>query len=147
MTAQQNETIRKFGYPATLLREYAHWVVLLRPKQITAGSMVLACKGEVARMPDVSVEAYTELKLVTGDLERALAAHLAPDKINYILLMMVDPHVHFHVVPRYATPREVAGVSIADTAWPKPPVMSDAADLDEAQFAVLLGELRVAWPR
>jgi hypothetical protein len=30
-----NETINKFGYPKTLLKEYKHWVVLLRPKQAT----------------------------------------------------------------------------------------------------------------
>ena len=30
-----NETIRKFGYPETLVKEYTHWVVLLRPKQPT----------------------------------------------------------------------------------------------------------------
>ena len=35
-----NDTIVKFGYPWTLLAEYDRWVVLLRQKQVTAGSMV-----------------------------------------------------------------------------------------------------------
>jgi len=30
-----NDTIRKFGYPDTLIHEYDHWVVLLRPQQVT----------------------------------------------------------------------------------------------------------------
>src|SRR3546814_2464599 len=34
-----NDTILKFGYPATLIREYEHWVVLLRPAQLTLGSL------------------------------------------------------------------------------------------------------------
>ena len=37
-----NETIRKFGYPATLVREFEHWLVLARPAQPTLGSLVLA---------------------------------------------------------------------------------------------------------
>ncbi len=37
-----NKTIVRFGYPATLVAEYEHWVVLLRPEQPTLGSLVLA---------------------------------------------------------------------------------------------------------
>lgn len=33
-----NETILKFNYPDSLIREYDHWVVLLRPAQVTIGS-------------------------------------------------------------------------------------------------------------
>ena len=76
-------------------------VVLLRPGQITAGAMVLACKEQAERLPDVSAAAYAELPRVTADLEAALAASFVPDKINYILLMMVDRYVHWHVVPRW----------------------------------------------
>ena len=38
-----HETLLKFNYPNTLLREYQHWAVLLRPKQVTVGSLVLIC--------------------------------------------------------------------------------------------------------
>ena len=45
-----NETIQRFGYPATLIAEYEHWVVLLRPAQPTLGSLVLAAKGEATSL-------------------------------------------------------------------------------------------------
>ena len=45
-----NETMRKFGYPDTLIREYEHWVVLLRPAQVTLGSLVLAAKSDADRI-------------------------------------------------------------------------------------------------
>ena len=32
--AGMNPTIEKFGYPATLLKEIEHWLVLLRPAQV-----------------------------------------------------------------------------------------------------------------
>ena len=34
--------MRKFGAPATCIHDYSHWSVLLRPVQITLGSLVLA---------------------------------------------------------------------------------------------------------
>jgi len=141
-----NETMEKFGYPDTMLGDYAHWAVLLRPGQITAGAMVLACKEEAERLPDVTAEAYAELPRVTGDLEAALAAVLAPDKINYILLMMVDKYVHWHVIPRYERPREAVGVSFEDTGWPRYPVLNQATDLTDEQFSALRDLLRRSWP-
>ncbi len=141
-----NETIEKFGYPDTLLGEYDHWVVLLRPGQITAGCMVLACKEEAERLPDVSAEAYGELPRVTGDLEATLRRNFDPQKINYILLMMVDKYVHWHVIPRYDSPREMGGVTFEDTGGPRYPALTDAAALTDTQFKDLRDLLRANWP-
>lgn len=41
-----NETILQFNYPASVIHEYDSWIVLMRPQQVTVGSLVLACKGE-----------------------------------------------------------------------------------------------------
>ena len=147
MEKTMNETIEKFGYPDTLLGDYVHWVVLLRPGQITAGCMVLACKEEAGRVPDVSAEAFAELPRVTGDLEAALSRSFEPQKMNYILLMMVDKYVHWHVIPRYDSPREMAGVTFEDTGWPRYPTLTDAAALSDAQFAELRDLLRANWPK
>jgi len=38
------------------------------------------------------------------------------------MLMMVDPDVHFHVLPRYENPREFGGRTHNDRFWPKPPI-------------------------
>ena len=56
-----NQTIEKFGYPGTLIREYDHWVVLLRPAQATLGALILACKDEASRFSDITLEAFTEM--------------------------------------------------------------------------------------
>ena len=89
-----NETIVKFGYPETLIREYNDWVVLLRPAQVTIGSLVLACKLDVDSMGQVPSAAFTELATITSDIESSLGEVFQNDKINYLLLMMVDKHVH-----------------------------------------------------
>jgi diadenosine tetraphosphate (Ap4A) HIT family hydrolase len=41
-------------------------------------------------------------------------------KINYLMLMMVDPHVHFHVLPRYEGDRSHGGIEVVDAGWPGP---------------------------
>lgn len=42
-----NATMTKFGFPRTLVAETAHWTVLVRPQQVTLGSLVLVCKEPV----------------------------------------------------------------------------------------------------
>lgn len=116
-----NDTARKFGYPDMVLKEYSHWVVLLRPWQVTLGSLVLVCKDDAKSFGSISEAAAFELKRVTQDCERALKAAFAYEKINYLMLMMVDPDVHFHVIPRYSTVKIYAGQEFRDPFWPKPP--------------------------
>ena len=129
-----------------MLGEYEHWVVLLRPEQVTAGCMVLACKEDAERMPDVSPEAFAELSKVTGDLETCLKRTFDFAKINYLLFMMVDRHVHWHVVPRYDGPREAVGVAFNDPGWPRHPRMGELVSLSEEQFQGLHGLLSRNWP-
>ena len=68
-----NETIAKFGYPETLVAEYTHWVVLLRPAQPTLGSLVLAAKSEASRFPDLGGMLYRDVIEVA---EKRVAAFL-----------------------------------------------------------------------
>jgi diadenosine tetraphosphate (Ap4A) HIT family hydrolase len=86
------------------------------------------------------------LGIVTGAIEAALAEAVRYSKINYLMLMMVDPHVHFHVIPRYEGERQAAGLSIADSGWPKMPVLGDAVELDADQIEALVDWLRQRWP-
>ena len=141
-----NATIEKFGYPATLIREYVHWVVLLRPAQPTLGSLVLAARSQATAFGDLPPDAHAELTTITKAIETVLAATVGPEKLNYLMLMMVDPHVHFHVIPRYEGSRERNGVAYTDTGWPKLPDLGAAITLDEAQVADLVGWLGGAWP-
>jgi len=142
-----NDTIRKFGYPSSQLHEYRSWVVLLRPAQPTLGSLVLACKDDATSLGTVSAETYAELAVAAADLERAVREALNCQKFNYLALMMVDPHVHFHVIPRYSEPREFEGTTYRDAAWPKPPDLTSVLALTPAQMAALHARLRAAWAR
>jgi diadenosine tetraphosphate (Ap4A) HIT family hydrolase len=125
-----NATIEKFGWPATLIAEFTHWVVLLRPAQPTLGSLVLAAKSDATAFGDLPAEAHAELKTVTMAIEAALGKAVDYARINYLMLMMVDPHVHFHVIPRYEGTRSAAGVTVPDAGWPGQPDLGAAVKLD-----------------
>ena len=137
-----NETIGKFGHPATLIAEYEHWVVLLRPAQPTLGALVLAAKSDATAFGDLPAAAHAELKVATAAIETALTQAVGYAKINYLMLMMVDPNVHFHVLPRYDGERSGAGLTIGDAGWPAQPDLGQAVKLDEAQTAALVGWLK-----
>jgi diadenosine tetraphosphate (Ap4A) HIT family hydrolase len=132
-----NPTIEKFGFPATLIKEFEHWVVLLRPAQVTLGSLVLAAKSDATAYAGLPREAFAELAEAIAAIERALAAFTQYERINYLMLMMVDPNVHFHVIPRYSGARQWGGIDFPDTGWPGPPQLGSAIALEQAQIAAL----------
>ena len=140
-----NHTIARFGHPATLVRDYRHWVVLLRPAQVTAGSLVLAAKSEATAYGALPQDAFIEQGLIIAGMEAALRHAVAYERINYLMLMMVDPHVHFHVFPRYSGSRSFGGLDIPDHGWPKAPDLASAARLDAGGIARGVAELASAW--
>ena len=137
-----NETMRKFGYPQSLVAEFEHWVVLLRPAQPTLGSLVLAAKSDATALSDLSAEAHAEMKRVSTAIETALRGFVDYAKINYLMLMMVDPHVHAHVIPRYEGSRMFEGTEFADAGWPKLPDLGSAVTLDDRQTASMVAALK-----
>ena len=136
-----NATIAKFGFPATLVREFDHWLVLLRPAQVTLGSLVLAAKSEATAYGDLPAAAFAEQAAVVAAIERALAAFCRYERINYLMLMMVDRQVHFHVIPRYSGARTWGGREFADAGWPGVPDLKSAVALDAESIARMRDEL------
>ena len=132
-----NATMAKFGYPENLIKDYVYWAVLLRPQQATLGALVLICKEDAAALSAISAGAFSELKEITSAIESSLKGCFNYDKINYLMLMMVDPDVHFHILPRYSTSRVFNQAEFADPGWPGPPDLgrsNDVGDLVKQQI-------------
>ena len=142
-----NQTMLKFGYPDSVVGETTFWCALLRPRQLTAGCLVLVCKGDGTGLGNISPEAGAELPTVASKIEAAVGAAFSPEKFNYLAFMMNDPHVHFHVIPRYSQSVEVGGAEIPDPTWTKPPNMEAAADLTDDQKTIIHNMLKDNWPR
>lgn len=116
-----NKTMQKFGAPNTIIRQYQHWSILLRPIQITLGSLVLVAHNPVSAFSELSRASFTELHEITGQIESTMSKAFKYDKLNYLMLMMVDPDVHFHVIPRYAEPKKFVDILFIDPGWPGAP--------------------------
>ena len=119
-------TLQKFGYPGTLIKELDHWCVVMRPAQATLGAVVLIAKSNVTSVAALPTPAYAELQHATGIIENGLRKFRSFDKINYLAFMMVDPQVHFHILPRYQAPQVFDGTTFLDPGWPALPDMKSA---------------------
>jgi len=140
-----NATMLKFGYPDSLVRDYEHWSVLLRPAQVTLGSLVLAAKSEATAFGQLPPGAHAELAIVTREMEASLAKLIDYQRINYLMLMMVDPHVHFHVFPRYEGNRVIEGEELVDSGWPGPPDLKSGRPLPASAARRLQRRLVEDW--
>ncbi len=140
-----NATAEKFGYPDSLIKEYQHWLVLARPQQVTLGSLVLVCKEPVTRFSDVSRGAFTALREAIAAIEATLSGLYKYQKINYLMLMMVDPDVHYHVIPRYDCARSFSGQQVLDHGWPAAPALGEFVEFDAEARAQLIAALQAAW--
>ena len=136
-----NATIAKFGYPATRIAETEHWLILLRPQAVTLGSLVLAAKSDATSYGALPLGAFADQAVAVARIEAALRAFISPEKINYLMLMMVDPHVHFHVIPRYAGSRTFDEAEFPDRGWPGMPDMTSARSLDPAMTKRMIAAL------
>lgn len=137
-----HETMEKFGWPNTQVAEFEHWIVLARPAQPTLGALVLVAKSDVLAFGELPEGAHAELKQVTSTIEAALSTAVQFEKINYLMLMMVDPQVHFHVIPRYEGERTWQGHSFVDAGWPKVPDLGKAISLDGVELNALTNWLK-----
>ena len=138
-----NATMLKFGYPDTLIRKWDHWVVLVRPAQVTLGSLVLAATSDATAYSDLPDEAFAEQAEAVRAIEAALRQFCKYERLNYLMLMMVDPNVHFHVLPRYSEPRSWGGSELQDAGWPGPPQLKEAVDLSPQQIDSMREQLKV----
>ena len=139
------ESLReRFKLSDLTLRQYRHWTVSLRPAQPTVGAMVLSLQRPCTQLGGILAREGEELAEVFADVEGALGATLAPAKINYLALMMVDVQVHFHVLPRYRDDRRVGSRFFSDPSWPDPPDVAATLPLEQEDLDELLSTLRSA---
>jgi diadenosine tetraphosphate (Ap4A) HIT family hydrolase len=137
-----NATMRKFGYPDSLVHEFDHWAVLVRPAQVTLGSLVLVARSDATAYSDLPPEAFAEQGVAIRRIESALREFSNYERINYLMLMMVDREVHFHVIPRYSKPRQWNGIEFPDAGWPGPPQLKIAIEIGSDTVSTMTHQLK-----
>ena len=141
----QNIILEKFGYPDSLIKEYSHWYWLLRPQQVTLGSSIVIIKEYTPSMIQLKKENHNELLDIFKNIEVTLTQAFDYDKINYLMLMMEDPTLHYHVIPRYKNERVVVEKIYKDPGYPGIPDLKYDNNCDEDELfrikKIIMGKL------
>lgn len=144
MTTTLEEFHEKFRVDELTVLRTANWTWSVRPVQSTVGAGVLSLNRFATSLAEISSEEAGDLAIIAPRIEAALHTWTEPDRINYLMLMMVDAHLHFHVLPRYAQPRTLLGHQWLDSGWPALPALGDNSDISQSD---LLLEIRDALRR
>tara|TARA_Y100000768_G_C23975935_1_gene683056 strand:- start:1150 stop:1587 length:438 start_codon:yes stop_codon:yes gene_type:complete len=126
--------LKKFEFPNSVIKEYEHWYWLLRPEQITLGSSIIIVKEYCPALSSLQEEKFSELFYIYKEVEKTLKNLFDFDKINYLMLMMKDPTLHYHVIPRYKNEKDFKGVSFFDISYPSPPDFKYSNNYSVATF-------------
>lgn len=131
----------KFKTEELYLSRQGSWDIALRPAQLTLGSMVISVRSGAFSFADLETTEHSDLAAAFATAERLAIATFGAARINLLCLMMQDPIVHFHVLPRYAEPQDRFGQTWVDNDWPGPPLIgpSDTPDalLQQIRSALL----------
>ncbi len=120
------------------------WTLVLNDNQATLGRVFFALnrhETDIAQLTDAEV---LSLWAFVRETKAALVSLFAPDHFNYMLLMNLTPHVHFHLFPRYAAPREFHGQVFADSRYGDHYDPAESRRLDAGAEAELIAALRRA---
>lgn len=140
MSKIMDEFKSKFKIEELLISESKYWIWSLRPVQATLGAGVLSLKRECPEFSELNQEEFCDLKNIIKVIEKTLKITFNYDVMNYLMLMMVDKQVHYHVIPRYERTIDFAGTSWMDSGWPGVPNLTgnelDMHELHEIQNAI-----------
>lgn len=118
----------KFHVDQNLIIRFDNWTWSVRPTHCTLGAGILSLNRECTSFGSVTHDEATELADITREIEQRLKAAFNPQKMNYIMLMMVDPQLHFHVIPRYDQSRTFGGHNWSDNGWPALPALAEGSE-------------------
>ncbi|KUM73767.1 HIT family protein [Streptomyces griseorubiginosus] len=122
----------KFRLDELTIHSTEYWTWSVRPVHSTLGSGILSLNRFADSFSGITPEEGADLATMTRHIESKLADAFQPQKMNYVMLMMVDTHLHFHVLPRYDTEKQFADLKWVDSNWPTPPALADNADRAES---------------
>ena len=120
-----------------ILHRDAQWRVVLVDDPDYPGFCRVIWNGHLKEMTDLPAAQRTQLMDAVWQVESAVREVMRPDKINLASLGNMVPHLHWHIIPRYAQDAHFPA-----PVWAAARRASVAADL--AQRRALLPALRTA---
>lgn len=131
----------KFKLKELHIYESEFWIWSLRPVQATIGSGILSLKRECSEFSELNKEEFSDLSEIIKVIERTLNKTFNYDVMNYLMLMMVDKQVHYHIIPRYERTIDFADITWKDLNWPGVPSL-DSDVIDSNILYEIQGEIK-----
>ena len=104
--------------PTPVLDECVHWQLRLNLNQNLLGKLIIVLRRHEEQVVALTADEWNALHKQVRLMTARLRAAFEPDHFNYAFLQNQDRHVHLHIIPRYAKPREVAGLRFEDPDYP-----------------------------
>lgn len=122
----------KFKVDKLKIYETDYWIWSLRPLQATLGAGVLSLKRECGTFSELDQDEFCDLNNIIKVVEKTLSEAFKYDIINYLMLMMNDKQVHYHIIPRYEKNIEFSETVWNDSGWPGMPKLDvNSLDINE----------------
>ena len=137
-----HETLLKVEEDKNTTKDFGYWKLLVSNNTRTLGNCVLIVNRDVRRFSELTPEEVVNLGIAVKETENALQSAFQYDKINWLMLMMKDPQVHFHVIPRYKESKQFANTEFVDGLQEGDPLMYDKIDLSQEVLNLVRDELK-----
>lgn len=134
----------KFRVAELLVLDVGVWSWSVRPSQPTLGAGIISLNRYALKLSEVSAEEMADLAGLVRKLEGAVQTCFDHRIMNYLMLMMVDHQVHYHVIPRYEGERHFQGLRWVDNGWPKLAVLSDSQHEDAVEILPAIRDALIA---
>ena len=132
-----------------LLLNSGHWKVFLSDNQSYFGRCIVLSTRHCPQLSQLNQAEWADLQSVIGQLEQAFTKALGATMFNWTCLMnksyqaaTPDPHVHFHLRPRYADPVDFNGHRFTDVDFGRHYDSQRNGALPEATTKALVALLR-----
>lgn len=130
-----NSTIAKHVDDTLIIHQFNHWTLSYRKRQVTHYSLMLFANSNAKKISALESDLKESLGETISIIEHGLEIISKPKIINVQSVMLVDPHVHFHIIPRYQEKEK-------DPFWPDIADIKHDMNLTTAQREEQINQLR-----
>ena len=130
-----------------------HWAVNLGTDQLYLGRAYVTAREHKGSLMEMSPEEWSDLGIVVRGMERAYKEAFGAVPVNWTAMMnhsykkeVVDPHLYWHVFPRYKNPVTLAGITFNDDAYGEHYLLEPTRIVDDAVLTEIAAKLKQYLP-
>lgn len=140
-----NRAIEQQGGERNTIAKRGAWDVLLCAQQLTAGCLALIPRDHAEGFATLEGAVMSQLPELMMRVQQMLDRTLRPDDVTVLLNTHAQDGVFVHVIPRFSSPRQYAGIAFNDPGWPQLPDMNHMHPMDAARREGMMQVLQQAW--